>query len=121
MPGTEETVGVTRTVCLDGTDGAAPTADVILLGVAPSAGSLHLRAAVLELREAEASEGCAWCRSHITAVRVLTEDLVRVAEMGEEIGRGEVGDLARRIGRLAEEIGALGVLGRIVHRVKGLG
>lgn len=81
----------------------------------------HLRAAVMEMRAAEGSEDCAWCRSHIASVRVLAEDLVRAAEMGEDIGRGEVGAFALRVGRAAEEIGALGMLGRIVHRVKGLG
>lgn len=81
----------------------------------------HLRAAVMELRSAEHSEGCAWCRSHITDLRILGEDLVRVAELGEDAGRGELGAFARRTGDLAERLGALGVLGRIVHRVKGLG
>lgn len=83
-------------------------------------GVAHLRAAVAELRGAETSEECGWCRSHIVAVRVLTEDLVRVAEMGEDVGHGEVGEFSRRVGRFAEEIGALGVLGRVIHRVKGL-
>ena len=85
------------------------------------AGTAHLRAAVAELRAAEASEGCAWCAKHVRTVRVLTEDLVRLAELGDDVGRGEIGELARRLGRAAEEIGALGMLGRIVHRIKGLG
>lgn len=80
----------------------------------------HLNAAVSELRTAEASEECGWCRSHIASVRILAEDLVRVAEMGGDIDRGEMGGFARRVGKVAEDIGALGVLGRIVHRLKGL-
>lgn len=82
---------------------------------------VHLRRAVTELSVAERDEGCAWCRSHITDLRILAEDLVRVAEMGEDVGRGELGSLSRRVGNLAERLGALGVLGRIVHRLKGLG
>ena len=81
----------------------------------------HLRNAVAELRRAEAATDCGFCRSHVTTLRVLGEDLVRLAELGEDVGRGEIGELARRLGRAAEEIGALGMLGRIVHRIKGLG
>ena len=80
----------------------------------------HLRRAVDELRSAERAESCAWCRSHVTALRVLAEDLVPLAELGEDAARGEVGALSRRIGEAAESIGALGMMGRLLHRVKGL-
>jgi hypothetical protein len=124
VPGTEEALGVSPVVAALGrvrTDPAevGRVAEIIHASLR-GRGVDHLRAAVSELRAAEASESCAWCRSHVVAVRVLCEDLVRIAEMGEDVGRGEVGELARRIGRAAEEIGALGTLGRIVHRVKGL-
>jgi hypothetical protein len=79
----------------------------------------HLRAAVGELREAEAGEGCAFCRSHITDLRILGEDLVGIAELGERVGTGQLGSLSRRIGALAERTGALAVLGRLLHRMKG--
>ena len=80
----------------------------------------HLRAAIGSLRAAEEGEGCAWCRSHITELRVLAEDLVQIAQLGEDAGRGEIGAIARRVGSLAEKLGALGILGRIVHRLKGI-
>lgn len=85
-----------------------------------TAGLIHLRAAVRELREAEDETGCAFCKAHVTELRVLAEDLVQVARLGEDAGRGEIGTLARRIGSLAERLGALGALGRVIHRVKGL-
>ncbi|MBF6555548.1 MAG: hypothetical protein IVW52_05150 [Acidimicrobiales bacterium] len=81
----------------------------------------HLRNSVAEARAAEASPNCDWCRSHITAYRIIGEDLVRIAELGEDVGRGEITAFARRVGEVAERLGALGALGRIVHRVKGLG
>jgi len=80
----------------------------------------HLRAAVAELSAAENDEGCAWCRSHIAGLRVLAEDLVRIAELGQEVGRGEIKEYARRLGDLAEKVGALAALGRIIHAVKGV-
>jgi hypothetical protein len=83
-------------------------------------GTTHLRTAVAELLAAESSQNCSWCASHIRSVRVLTEDLVHLAELGDDIGRGEIGNLARRIGTTAEEIGALGMLGRLLHRIKGV-
>lgn len=95
--------------------GAVATAAV--RGRAPD----HLRSAVAELRLAEAAEDCGWCRSHIRDLRVLGEDLVRMADLGDDIGRGEVGKFARRVGDVAERMGALGILGRVVHRVKGMG
>ncbi len=83
-------------------------------------GTAHLRAAVTELLAAEASQNCAWCAAHVRSIRVLTEDLVHLAELGDDVGRGEIGTLARRIGTAAEQIGALGMLGRLLHRLKGV-
>lgn len=81
----------------------------------------HLELALSELRAAERDEGCAWCKSHVTEVRILTEDLVHAAQMSEDLGRGELTEFSKRVGRTAERIGALGMLARIVHRVKGVG
>ena len=81
-------------------------------------GIIHLTAAVRELRLAEEDTGCEFCRGHIRELRVLAEDLVRAAELGEDLGRGQVGDMARRIGSLAERLGALGALARIIHWAK---
>jgi hypothetical protein len=80
----------------------------------------HLRDALTSLRAAENSIDCTFCRGHVRSLRILCEDLIRITELGEEIGQGEVGELARRVGNLAERLGALSVLGRLIHRIKGL-
>ena len=77
--------------------------------------------ALLCLREAERKETCDFCRSHITATRVLLEDLVAVADMGDDLRKHEeLRRLSLRLGEVGESIGGLAVIARVIHRVKGL-
>ena len=78
---------------------------------------LHLASAVTELRAAEASEDCTWCRSHIRELRVLTEDMLALARAGDELGAAK---LSRRVGSLLERIGALSIMARMMHGWKRL-
>lgn len=75
----------------------------------------HLARAVEELRNAEESEDCSWCRSHIRELRIAAEDLLALARMGSELGAGEI---SRRVGSLLERVGALSVMARILHTAK---
>ena len=77
----------------------------------------HLANAVTELRAAEASEDCSWCRSHIRELRVLTEDMLALARAGDELGAAK---LSRRVGSLLERIGALSIMARMMHGWKRL-
>jgi len=78
----------------------------------------HLSAAIAELRAAEDSEDCSWCRSHIRQLRVLAEDMLALAQAGDQLGAAK---LSRQAGALLERIGALSVMARILHRLKGVG
>jgi hypothetical protein len=75
----------------------------------------HLLNAARELAEAEGSEDCTWCRSHIRQLRILTEDMLALARSGDELGTAR---LARETGLLLEKIGALSVMARIIHWLK---
>jgi len=77
--------------------------------------------AVWTLRAAEEVETCPYCRSHIVSMRVLCEDLLAVAEMGDDLRKHEaLRRLAVRMGEVGESVGALSFVARVIHRVKGL-
>lgn len=83
-----------------------------------NAAETHLSAAVAELKAAEGAEDCSWCRSHIRQLRILTEDMLALAQAGDQLGAAK---LSRKAGAMLEQIGALSVMARIMHRVKGGG
>jgi hypothetical protein len=77
--------------------------------------------ALARVRLAEEVETCPFCKSHITATRVVLEDLLAVAEMGDDLRKHErLRELSLRIGELGDRIGGFSVLARVIHRVKGL-
>ncbi len=77
----------------------------------------HLSNAIGELRAAEEAEDCSWCRSHIRDLRVLCEDMLALAEAGDQLGAAK---LSRKAGAMLEKIGALSVMARMMHMVKGV-
>ena len=81
----------------------------------------HLDAAIAELKNAEGEIDCAWCKSHVTGVRVLAEDLLHLARLNIDLENNQdAQNLLRKIGTRAENSGILALVARIIHRVKGL-
>ncbi len=81
---------------------------------------VHIVRAVQELRAAEAEVDCAWCRSHVHDVRVIAEDLADVAWLAAEIRDPSTRDMLRKVGIIADRLGALTLLAKVFHRVRGL-
>ncbi len=80
----------------------------------------HVVKAAEELRTAEAEVNCAWCRSHVHDVRVIVEDLADVAGLAAELRDPAAQDLFRKVGAAADQLGALALLAKVFHRVRGL-
>ncbi len=81
---------------------------------------VHVLHALQELRAAEAEVDCPWCRGHVRDVRVIVEDLADIARLAAELRDPVARDLSRKVGAAADRLGALALLAKIVHRVRGL-
>ncbi len=81
---------------------------------------VHVARAVQELRAAEAEINCPWCRTHVRDVRVIVEDLADVASLAAELREPAARDLFRKVGAAADRLGALALLAKVFHRVRGL-
>jgi hypothetical protein len=79
-----------------------------------------LEMAVAHLQLAEATEPCPFCRTHITEVRILTEDLLALSRVSDDIAASPMARaLFVKLGEVGERLGALSSLGRLVHRLRG--
>ena len=76
------------------------------------------RARDLLARAAE-REGCAWCRSHVLAVKMLADDLVQLARLSDDMRESPgMRRLLVRVTRLGEEWGVLTLMARVFHRLR---
>ncbi len=81
---------------------------------------VHVVRAVQELRAAEVEVDCPWCRSHVHDVRVVVEDLADVAWLAAELRDPAARNLLRKVGAVADHLGVLTLLAKIVNRIRGL-
>lgn len=74
------------------------------------------------LLQAEKTEGCPWCRSHISSVRMLCDDLQALAHFSDDLRESpEMRKLLVTVTKLGEQWGVLTFLAHVFHRLRRFG